>query len=297
MELNKYEIFMQALANGSLTKTAQKLDYTQSAISHSIASLEAELGVSLLVRNRTGITLTPEGEELLPYIHSITKSISNLMDCVNCLHGLQSGIVRINTMPSIAMHILPTAIAYFRGHYPGIRFEINTDDFYANYRSIMDGVSDFGFICTNEMMAYPHLNQCEVLPFTREKMMVVLPVHHSLTSCKTISLETLQNENFILVQGGSEETNPIFQQHGIVPNILFYLRDAFTIMSMVEMGIGISIIPEMSILRHPYQLEVRELSMPAYRNISIIYRKQPLLSNAAKEFLDVLMGLFVDFLP
>lgn len=65
MALDKYQVFVKAAQNKNLTKTAEELNYTHSAISHIIKNLEAEAGMKLITRNKTGITLTPEGKVLL----------------------------------------------------------------------------------------------------------------------------------------------------------------------------------------------------------------------------------------
>lgn len=289
MELNKYDIFVQIIKNGSLTKTAQKIGYTQSAISHLVSSLESELGVSLLVRSRSGISLTPEGKALFPYIQSISKSYTNLYDCANQLQGLQSGTVRISTTQSIATQILPNTIAQFQQLYPNVRYELNIGGYFSNFQNVNDGISDFGFICMNEASSYQDLHRCQEIPFTNEKMVAIIPTNHPLADADKFPVEALQNEKYILIKDGTSETRPIFKQHNITPNILFYMDDAYSIMAMVEKGIGISIIPEMSAYRNPYHIYAKELSVPAYRTISIIYRKLPLISNAAKVFIDMLL--------
>ena len=286
MEPDRYDIFIQIIQNGSLTKTAQKTGYSQSGISHMVAALEAELGVSLLHRNRAGVSLTPEGEALLPYIHSITKSRSNLKECVNQLHGLKSGTVRISTLQSISTQVLPGAIASFHRLYPGVRFELITGGHSTNIRNVVNGVTDFCFTCIQEDSSGPELSGCEIIPFTKEKMVVTIPYGHPLAGEPCFPVEALRDERSILIVDGDSETRPIFSRHHINPDILFYMGDAYSIMAMVEKGVGISIIPEMSVYRNPYRIHAKELSMPAHRNISILYRKQPLLSNAARAFID-----------
>ena len=71
MSIKKYEIFLQTADLGSFTKASEMLGYTQSAISHIITSLEDELGVKLLLRDRFGVRLTQEGQQLLPAIRTV----------------------------------------------------------------------------------------------------------------------------------------------------------------------------------------------------------------------------------
>jgi DNA-binding transcriptional LysR family regulator len=71
MSLAKYEVFDTVVELGNLTKAAEALNLTQSAVSYSIANLESELGFPLLIRSRSGITLTSNGQRILKYIRTI----------------------------------------------------------------------------------------------------------------------------------------------------------------------------------------------------------------------------------
>lgn len=286
MEFDRYEILMQIIQSGSLTKTAQKTGYTQSGISHILSSIEEELGVAVLLRSRSGISLTPEGEELLPHIQSLTQSRSNLRECVNHLHDLDSGIIRIGTLQSISTQILPEAIARFRRTYPGVRFELIAGHQFANIQSVVNGTTDFGFTCLHDESMYTELQHCRLKSFITEKMLVIMHADHPLKDLQFFPVEALQNEKYILIVDGESETLPIFSCHHIVPDVLFYMDDAYSIMAMVEKGIAISIIPETSVCRNPYHICSKELSVPAHRNIYIVYRRSPRLSRAAQTFLD-----------
>jgi DNA-binding transcriptional LysR family regulator len=73
LSINKYEIFLKVVELGSLTKAADVLGFTQSGISHTISSLEMEFGFTLLIRNRSGVKLTVNGEQVLQPIREILK--------------------------------------------------------------------------------------------------------------------------------------------------------------------------------------------------------------------------------
>ena len=101
MDIRKFEIFLDTIDSGSLTKTAQALGYTQSAISHTINSLESEFNLQLLTRSRAGVSLTSEGRALLPYIRNTVTSFQEFRNKVAEIHNLDYGSIRIGDRKSV----------------------------------------------------------------------------------------------------------------------------------------------------------------------------------------------------
>ena len=109
--LLKYLAFVRTVERGSFTKAAQELNYAQSSVSKMIADLEREWGVSLLERSRAGICLTSEGKEILPYVRALLNDQQQLEDALHRMKGVQTGMVRIGTFASVAIHWLPNIFA------------------------------------------------------------------------------------------------------------------------------------------------------------------------------------------
>ena len=91
MDTKKYEVLEKTVELSSLTKAAQELGLTQSGVSHMLAAIEAELQLPLLKRTRTGARLTPEGEQMMPYIHEIVRQEKLLRQAAAALHTLVTG--------------------------------------------------------------------------------------------------------------------------------------------------------------------------------------------------------------
>ena len=89
--IQKYLAYLKTVETGSITRAAERLGYTQSAVSRMIADLEEQWGVPLLKRNRTGIEISSEGMQLLPRLQAIAKEEAELSFAVSELHGLRSG--------------------------------------------------------------------------------------------------------------------------------------------------------------------------------------------------------------
>ena len=112
--LLKYLAFLKTVEYGSFTRAAEALNYSQSGISRMIHDLEQEWNLTLLTRSRSGVHLTAEGTQLLPYIKTLCGQFTQLQGKVDELNGLQSGLIRIGTFSSVATHWLPNIIRAFQ---------------------------------------------------------------------------------------------------------------------------------------------------------------------------------------
>ena len=144
--MNRYLVLQRIVELGSFTKAALELHLTQSAVSQSISSLEDELHIKLLNRNRGGVDLTPEGKLLYPHIEKVCYELRAVKERASELQGLESGTVRIATMGSISAHWLPSLIAAFQKEHPNIEFALLQGDYAATAEWIKSGAVDFGFV-------------------------------------------------------------------------------------------------------------------------------------------------------
>lgn len=283
MNIQKYEAFLKTVEYGSLTKAAQVLGYTQSAISHMLNALESEWGVTLLTRDRSGVCITSEGLQLLPLILNVYNANREIITKIGELHGLESGIIRIGTFTSISVHWLPNMIKTFQSEYPKIDFELLHGDYTEIENWIMAGRADCGFL------RLPARTGLESIFLEQDRLMVILPERHPLAGCEYFPIDKLADEPFILLEVGSEnEITEIFEANGIRPNVRFTARDDYAIISMVESGLGISILPELVLHRTPYKIVKKELEQPAYRKLGIVLKDTRHASPAVKRFLDYL---------
>ena len=128
--IEKYRALMSAVELGSLTRAAEALGCTQSAVSHAIASLEQELGFRLLLRARSGIRLTDEGERMLPAVRSLLSAGEQLEQTAASIRGLDQGTVRIGAFTSVAVHWLPAVLKEFQRDYPHVSFRLLNGDYH-----------------------------------------------------------------------------------------------------------------------------------------------------------------------
>lgn len=280
MSINKYEVFWKVVELGSLTKAAEVLGFTQSGISHTISSLESEFGFSLLVRNRSGVKLTVNGEQVLQPIREILKWNEQLKQAVADIHGLEIGTITIGTFTSVSVHWLPGMIKQFQSEYPHIEFKLLEGSYLEIEQWIEGGVIDCGFI------SLPTREKFEVFPLKKDRMLGIVSLEHPLSKEPFLSWAQMADEDFIVQKTGSDyDIHRVLEKAGIKPKIKFSAGDDYAIMAMVEKGLGISILPELVLKRQNHNITALELEDRSFRSLGIAVNSLKYASPATKRFL------------
>ena len=281
--IQKYLAFGKTVECGSFTRAAGVLNYSQSGISRMIGDLEREWQVTLLERGKSGVRLTSEGTRLLPYAKRVCSEYEKLQAEVDEINGLKSGLIRIGTFSSVATHWLPNIIREFQKEYPGIDYELILGDYTEIETWIEEGRVDCGFL------RLPARKELEAVFLEQDRLLVVLPEGHPLAALEKIPVSALCGEPFMLLEKGAKaEVSEIFERSGLSPRVHFTTWDDYAIMSMVESGLGISILPELILKRIPYRVVARELEIPAYRNIGLAWKEKKGTSPMLKRFMEYL---------
>ncbi len=283
MNIQKYMSFVKTVEYGSFTKAAEILNYSQSGISRMIGDLEREWKVVLLERNKGGAKLTSDGLKLFPYAKGLVAEYEKLQMQVDELNGLQSGLIRIGTFSSVATYWLPNIIKEFQKDYPNIDYELLLGDYTEIEEWIIEGRVDCGFL---RLPTHPEL---ETIFLEQDQLMAIIPENHRLADCDKFPVAALCNDPFMLLEKGAKaEVSEIFERCGLTPKVHFTTWDDYAIMSMVESGLGISILPQLILKRVPYKILAKELDVPAYRNIGLALRSKKTASLAVTRFIDYL---------
>ncbi len=276
---------------GSFSKAADRMGYSQSALSQMIFSLENELSIKLVNRFRTGAKLTLEGEELYPQIEKMIYQFYAVREKANEIKGLETGTIRMGTLASISAHWLPSLLKEFQEQYPGVDFVIHQGDYTSIYEWIKTGAVDFGFVNPKAVSGL------QTLVLKEGAMLAVLPENHPLTVNDTIPLQLLALEPFILLEEGHYyEPLEVFKSIGISPNIKYTIHDDYAIMTMVEAGLGVSILAELVLHRTNYRIKLRPTEPSITRTIAIGYKDKSSMPIACKRFIGLLQE-HLDKLP
>ena len=281
--LLKYLAFVKTVDTGSFTKAADSLNYAQSSISKMIADLEKEWGISLLQRNKKGVCLTSSGKQILPYVRKIVSDFEEIQQKVNEINGIQSGTVRIGTFSSVAINWLPDVFARFQKDYPGIDYEMLLGDYEEVEKWIDEGRVDCGFL------RLPAGGAFDVISLKKDEYKAVLPVDHPLAEKKLLDYEDLNDQSFLLLEhGGKTEVSELLEKNYAHPNIRFTTWEDYAIMSMVERGLGVGVLPDMILKRIPYQIAIRSFRNPYFREIGLVMKDRTKLTPATRKFIEYL---------
>ena len=281
MTLDKYQTLMSVVDCGSLTRAAAELGVTQSAVSHSLDSLEKELGFTVIRRSRAGVQLTNEGERLLPAVRSVLAAAEQLNQTASSIRGLESGTVRIGAFTSVAVHWLPPVLKEFQQDYPKVDFKLLNGDYHDVEQWLADGSVDVGFV------AMPAGVDCECIPLLEDRLLAILPRHSRFENYPKFPLVECETEPFIsLLQSSDHDARRALEAAGVKPNVRFYTKDDYAVIAMVEQGLGISIMPELLLKGRHDDLQILPLIPEARRTIGLAIAAGERAGPATRRFAD-----------
>ncbi|CAM3685299.1 LysR family transcriptional regulator [Cohnella lubricantis] len=288
MSIARFEIFSKVIELGSFTKAAEKLNMTQSAVSHAVAGLESDWGITLLIRDRkNGLILTEVGQKTLISIREILNQMEKIKQEVAFASNLEVGTIRIGSFSSASSCLLPKMVAKFHQKHPNIEF-IFFEGTYEEIREwIETGVVDIGFVVQPTLETNLH-----IVPVIKDQMVVAFPDGHHFQKKETIDAQDIQEEPFIMPKGVYRtHVEEIFNQANIKPQIRFEVQDCNTIVNMVQEGLGITIGPEL-FLKNQTKIKTRNLKRIKWRSIALACPSIQGASPAVQEFLTVAQGIF-----
>ena len=281
--LIKYRAFLTAASMGSFTRAGEALGYSQSGISRMIADLEREWGVKLLERDRGGVRLTSEGHELLPAVQAVYDEQGRLQARIDSMSGLESGLIRIGTVTSVATHWLPNIIKQFHKDYPNIDYEITTSGYSEVERMIAEGKVDCGFV---RLPTWPSF---DTIYLGHDELKVVMATDHPMASADRFPIRALGDYPFMTIdKQGDSDSAPIVEKYGIRIQSHMTTWDDYAVFAMVEKGLGISVQPALILRRLPFNLVVKSFDEPQYRELALVMRNRESIPLAAKRFIDYL---------
>lgn len=282
-------LFVKIVETGSFTKAGEALNMTQPAVSRSVSTMESELGVTLLIRDKkSGILLTDIGKRLLPLFRDILYGYEKVEQEVQAELGLEAGTIRVGSFPIVSSNFLPAIIRSIQEEYPRIKFELYEGSVDEIKEWLSARVIDVGWII-------PPNEPFEVIPFYKDEMCLLLRDDHPLAELNQIHIKQLDNEPIILCKGGFEPpVYELFERYGAVLNAAFDLHHINAALRMVQEGLGVSIVSNLSLSLSvlPPNVRIRPLEPKPVRDIQLAVPSLADASKAVKLFIET--ALFSD---
>ena len=282
MTLLVYQVFKTVADIGSFHKAADLLGLTPSAISHTISSMEKELGFSVFTRNKSGVTLTNYGEHILPYVNAVLNSEESLKQAIADFNGLKQGKVKVGCFSSVCTNWMPEIIKSFEKEYPNIWrevFEGTYDD--VNYW-IKNGVVDFGFLSTSSAGDLP------IEPIYRDPLLCIVPKNFKKDlATDTMSIEEMSRHRFVVQRESTDaDIQNYLKQNYLEVQTGHHVVDDLSTIAMVANGFGICIMPELVMNDIPYEVTRYRMQPDACRVIGVAALNPALMPPAARTLYD-----------
>lgn len=282
--ISRYGIFCRVVEQGSFTRAAEELGYSQSAVSQNVRALEQETGVTLLSRRKDGVQLTQDGQEFYPYIQSIFQAEQALERKRQETMGLQNSLIRIGTFTSVSRNLLPPMMKRFKEKYPDVRFVLRQGEYTSIPQWIRQGEIDFGFVNQDAVEGM------ETRLLYEDHMLAVLPQGHRLEGKSSLTLRDISTEPLILLDEGEHSVLlDAFHSAGLTPKLAYEVYDDYSILSMVRQGLGISVLYEKVVAGFEQGLSLRPIQESPRRRVALSWLSWDTMPYAARRFAEFLM--------
>ncbi|WP_239646702.1 LysR family transcriptional regulator [Bacillus zhangzhouensis] len=276
----QYKVFLTVVECGSFTKAGEKLGLTQSGVSHNIAKLESELGIVLLRRNRNGLSLTDAGERVMPHIRQIMHHAALLEQEAALIQGLEVGSIKVGTFSSFSSKVLPQLIHRFTESYPNIQLELYEGGYEEIEEWIASGTVDVGFLTQPS-------REFETVPLFQDELVVLMQENHRFHTKKMIEVDSLHDESFIMPKAGCDQLiKKLLKERGVKPHVVFEIGDNNTLISMVQEGLGVTIIPTLILPPQIPHTKVIPLETTVYREINMAFKSFKAASPSTKKWIE-----------
>jgi DNA-binding transcriptional LysR family regulator len=262
LNVQRLRVLREVVSQGSFSEAASALNYTQSAVSQAIATLEAEAGVSLLERDRRGVRPTSAGERLNEHAGRILAQLDAAEAELGAIAGIKGGELRMASFPTAGATLMPLAIASFRSAYPNVTLSLVEGEPEDLTPRLRDGEFDLGLIFEFEGTGAlgPGLTSS---PLFEDPMKLALPKGHKLARRELITLQDLADQAWVQTSEASacaRHVVRICRAAGFEPRVSFESDDYLTVQGLVAAGVGVALIPQLALSQTvSYDIAVREL--------------------------------------
>ena len=302
MDLKQIEYIVKIDDEHSITRAAEKLFVTQSALNQQLLRLEKELGAPLFHRSKVDMRPTEIGQVYLDNAREILRIKQRTYNLINDMTDAKKGRLSIGFTPGRGSEMFTHVYPSFHQAYPNVIVEPHELSVHRQQQMISQGNLDIGFQTLSERQR----TDSEYIKLGEEEIFLLVPSIHpaaeQLAATQTASapfpianLTLFQYEPFVLMSKESTIraiTDEIFRKSGFTPNVLFETASNNTVLSMIEANLCCGVVPEYYVRRLPKGISC--FAFPTHPSWDIVanYRKNGYLSEAAKYFIELVRNFW-----
>jgi DNA-binding transcriptional LysR family regulator len=253
------EVFVAVARTGSITRAAQQLSYTQSAVSRQIATLEAEAGSALFDRLPRGVALTEAGRSLLPHAESVLDRLASARRDLAAVQGLAAGRLRVGAFPTAVAALVPRALAAFREAHPGVDLSLVEGLTPGLLDRLEAGDADVAVVSTPPDRPLDD-RRFDLHHLLDERLLVAVPRGHRLARRRTVGIGELAEDNFIAGSATAEQTLlRATLPTGFQPRVDIVAAEWTGKLGCVAAGLGVALVPALAIRATPPDIALLRL--------------------------------------
>jgi LysR family transcriptional regulator, transcriptional activator of the cysJI operon len=292
MHLETLKTFCDLIETGSFSKAAALNFISQSAVSQQVQALERRFDQQLIERGRRkGVAPTEAGRLLYIECKEILERFHALENRLRARSEVIAGSIRVATVYSVGLHEIPPYIKQFIKEHPQVKIHIEYSRTDKVIEACLNNTIDFGIIALP--LRRPSL---AVIPFRHDKLVIICNPGHRLAGRRRVSVKKLEGEDFIAFERDiptRKTIDQILKQNRVSVNYVMEFDNIETIKRSVEVGIGVSILPETAVaneVRNGLLVALNFTEGTFTRPIGIIHRKGKVFTPAAGEFIKLLIS-------
>ncbi|MEI6395089.1 MAG: LysR family transcriptional regulator [Verrucomicrobiota bacterium] len=293
MQIESLKVFCDLVETKSFTKAAQINDVTQSAVSQTISTLERRFKSLLIERSKKNFRLTQEGDVFYDYSKQILQTHDALQSKLQEIENVISGNIRVATVYTLGLHVLPPCVKSFLKSYPTVNVHVEYRRADQVYDIVLGNVVDLGLV------AYPVRDpKLETVLLRKDKLALICHPQHPLAKRKSVKISALNGQKFI----GFEQDLPtrkaldkIFKSQRVTVDQVMEMDNVETVKRAVEIDSGIAIVPQETVVQEVAAGTLAVVQIEGgdfFRPLALIYKKHKVLSPAIKQFIALLKESF-----
>lgn len=277
--------FTELAQIGNFTEASSKLFLAQPTLSKHIKTMEAELGVSLLRRNKRSMELTEAGRAFLPYAKQIMQIQNEYTSVLAACGKEMKGTLHIGCLPSFSVYGIDCLISEFVSLHDQVTIRVEEYEKQQLLEMLHQKECDFAFVRNGRT----HYSDLTKIPITTDRMVAVLPENHRLAGRGSIGLEELKYDRFLSREkhtGGYKVIMKMCSSAGYEPYIVCTSNRNRNLIEMVKRGVGVTLMnqgPAICGKRQGYVIV--NLKQEAVSEVGLYYNENREMSLAAREFL------------
>jgi LysR family hydrogen peroxide-inducible transcriptional activator len=241
--------YFDALARiGHFGRAAEACAVTQPALSVQISQLEEMLGLRLVERRASGVTLTAAGQEVARRAADILNALQGLTEFASSCRAPLSTPIRFGVIPTVAPYLLPRLLPYLRAHHPGLGLSIRETQTHALIAELLSARLDLLLVA----LPVEHA-EIETLPIRSDRFLLAVPAPTAIATDARIDPAMLGTETLLLLEEGHcfrDQALAICHTRPVGGAGLLGASSLSTLVQMVASGFGVTLLPELSL---PYE--------------------------------------------